>query len=131
MAIYRRRMIRTRFAERAASFDDATWRSRVGTFHGCPGAVFLAADERGPIAVVGVGLEDPVTMTGSTRRIWGMWVEPRLEATENRERRSSRASNGQSGWRCHVSLPTSCERMLSRSHCMRALDLCRPDGSVA
>ena len=63
---------------RELAFDDATWRTRVGTFHGRPGAVFLASDELGPTGIAGVGLEDPSEHGGVvTAYLWGMWVDPR------------------------------------------------------
>ncbi len=64
--------------EREVTFDDATWRNRIGTFHGRPGSVFLAADADGPTGIAGVGLEDPDDFDGvATAYLWGMWVDPR------------------------------------------------------
>jgi RimJ/RimL family protein N-acetyltransferase len=68
--------------EREVQFDDETWRSRVGTFRGRPGAVFVAEDATGPIGIAGIGIEDPGEREGAeVAYLWGMWVDPRARGT--------------------------------------------------
>lgn len=58
--------------EREASFDNATWSSRLASFAGRPGAVFVADVHGRAEAMMGIGL-DPIEAQAV---IWGMWVAP-------------------------------------------------------
>lgn len=58
--------------EREASFDDATWRSRLATFAGRPGAVFVVDIDGRAEAMMGIG-QGPIEAQAV---VWGMWVAP-------------------------------------------------------
>jgi len=58
--------------EREASFDDATWRSRLASFAGRPGAVFVVDIDGRAEAMMGIGQGTIETQAV----IWGMWVAP-------------------------------------------------------
>ena len=60
--------------EREASFDDATWRSRLASFAGRPGAVFVVDVDRRAEAMMGIGQGTIETQAV----IWGMWVAPAI-----------------------------------------------------
>ena len=58
--------------EREASFNDASWRSRLATFAGRPGAVFVVDVDGRAEAMMGIG-QGPVEAQAV---VWGMWVAP-------------------------------------------------------
>ncbi len=58
--------------EREASFDDATWRSRLASFAGRPGAVFVVEIAGRAEAMMGIG-QGPIETQAV---VWGMWVAP-------------------------------------------------------
>lgn len=58
--------------EHEASLDDATWRSRLASFAGRPGAVFVIDIEGRAEAMMGIG-QGPVETQAV---VWGMWVAP-------------------------------------------------------
>ena len=58
--------------EREASLDDASWRSRLATFAGRPGAVFVTDVDGRAEAMMGIG-QGPVEAQAV---VWGMWVDP-------------------------------------------------------
>ena len=58
--------------EREASFDDATWRSRLASFAGRPGSVFVVEIDGRAEGMMGIG-QGPIE-TQSV--VWGMWVAP-------------------------------------------------------
>lgn len=58
--------------EREASFDDATWRSRLASFAGRPGAVFVVDVDGRAEAMMGIG-RGPIEAQAV---VWGMWVAP-------------------------------------------------------
>ncbi len=58
--------------EREASFDDATWRSRLASFAGRPGVVFVVDIDGRAEAMMGIG-QGPIEAQAV---IWGMWVAP-------------------------------------------------------
>lgn len=58
--------------ERETSFDDATWRSRLASFAGRPGAVFVVDIDGRAEAMMGIG-QGPIETQAV---VWGMWVAP-------------------------------------------------------
>lgn len=58
--------------EREASFDDATWSSRLASFAGRPGAVFVIEIDGRAEAMMGIGSSS----IEAQAVIWGMWVAP-------------------------------------------------------
>lgn len=58
--------------EREASFDDATWRSRLASFAGRLGAVFVVDVDGRTEAMMGIG-QGP---NEAQAIVWGMWVAP-------------------------------------------------------
>ncbi|MDE0320626.1 MAG: GNAT family N-acetyltransferase [Acidimicrobiaceae bacterium] len=58
--------------EREAALDDATWRSRLASFAGRPGAVFVVDVDGCAEAMMGIG-QGPVEAQAV---VWGMWVAP-------------------------------------------------------
>ncbi len=58
--------------EREVSFDDATWSSRLASFAGRPGAVFVIEIDGRAEAMMGIGSSS----IEAQAVIWGMWVAP-------------------------------------------------------
>ncbi len=58
--------------EDEASLDDASWRSRLETFAGRPGAVFVADVDGHAEGMMGIG-QGPMEAQAT---VWGMWVAP-------------------------------------------------------
>ena len=58
--------------EREAAFDEATWRNRLTSFAGRPGAVFVDDIDGDLQAMLGVGH----TAINCQAVIWGMWADP-------------------------------------------------------
>ena len=58
--------------EREAALDDASWRSRLATFAGRPGAVLVIDIDGRAEAMMGIGQGPNETQAV----IWGMWVAP-------------------------------------------------------
>ena len=58
--------------EREAAFEDASWRSRLASFAGRPGAVFVVDIDGRAEAMMGIG-QGPNEVQAI---VWGMWVAP-------------------------------------------------------
>ena len=58
--------------ESESAFDEATWQSRLSSFEGRPGTVFVDEIDDELVAMLGVGC----TPVHGQAKIWGMWVDP-------------------------------------------------------
>lgn len=58
--------------ERESAFDEATWKSRLTSFAGRSGTVFVDEIDGELLAILGVGC----TQVEGQAMVWGMWVDP-------------------------------------------------------
>lgn len=63
--------------EREQTFDDDTWRARLGGMEGRPGVVLVAVDGERTVGMTGIAH----AVTPGDAVLWGMWVDPVARGT--------------------------------------------------